>query len=72
MASFWRMYCHRRETWNSHIAHTIVVYLYFFFNDGLTVNYLYDNGLLAEHKKVHLVSKKKPFKIPLKTLTAGD
>jgi len=49
-----------------------VVYLHFFFNDGLTVNYLYDNGLLAEHKKVHLVSKKKPFKIPLKTLTAGD
>jgi hypothetical protein len=49
-----------------------MVYLYFFFDHGLAVDYLYDNGVLVEHKKVYSFSQAQPFKIPLKTLTAGD
>jgi len=72
MASIWRMCCHWRKAWNRHIANTVVVYLCFFFDYGLTIDNLYDNGVLAEYKKIYFVGKAQPFKIPLKTKTAGD
>ena len=72
MAGVWCVYCHRCEIRYCNIPYTTLVYLYFVLNNGLTTDYLHGFGILAEHKKVHLVSKKKPFKIPLKTLTAGD
>jgi hypothetical protein len=67
MASIWRMYCHWREAWNCHFPNTVVVYLHFVYNTWFAIDYLYGNGVLAEHKKIYFVSETQPFKIPLKT-----
>jgi len=49
MANVWRMRAIGREAWYFKQPHKDVVYLHLFFNDGLSLNNLYGNGVLAEH-----------------------
>lgn len=60
MESLWRMLCHRRKIRRSDIAHTPVVYLYFFPYVGLAADSLHGTGILDEYEKLYPDAQTQP------------
>jgi hypothetical protein len=47
------MQLHRRKIWHFIFPHSPVFYLHLLYHNGLTDHYLFDNGFLAQCKKIH-------------------
>ena len=59
MACVWRLYRNWRTDRHRNHYNSKIFYLYFFYNNGLTVDYLSFYRVLDEHQKIHAQFKKK-------------